>query len=246
MNYFELHIGDYDSATAHLSVIEDAVYSRLLRLYYRSESPLPTDPKQVCRLVRAASKVERDTVEAVLAEFFTLESDGWHNKRADEEIARYNDKRTKAKASIAKRWDVQRTNNERNTDVSLESDTNVLPTNNERNTEVIHRAPVPSHQTPDKSKIKRTERQAARFAEFWAAYPNRKGRKAALAQWNRKGYDAIADRIIADVKARIAGDHDWLRGYVPHGSTYVNGEGWEDSIIPPANGTTAASSAFEV
>lgn len=103
-----------------------------------------------------------------------------------------------------------------------------------------------SSSASSESKIKRTERQAARFAEFWTIYPNRKGRKAALAQWNRKGYDAIADRIIADVKARIAGDHDWLRGYVPHGSTYVNGEGWEDSIIPPANGTTAASSAFEV
>lgn len=246
MNYFELHIGDYDSATAHLSMIEDAVYSRLLRLYYRSESPLPTDPKQVCRLVRAASKVERDTVEAVLAEFFTLESDGWHNKRADEEIARYNDKRTKAKASIAKRWDVQRTNNERNTDVSLESDTNVLPSNNERNTEVIHRAPVPSHQTPDKSKIKRTERQAARFAEFWAAYPNRKGRKDALSRWAVKGYDAIADRIIADVQARKTCDRDWLRGYVPHASSYVNGEGWEDAIPPLLAVAPSAAAAFEV
>ena len=45
--------------------------------------------------------------------------------------------------------------------------------------------------------------------------------------------DGIADRIIADVKARMVNDRDWVRGYVPHGSTYVNAKGWEDDISPP-------------
>ena len=91
MNYFELHVGDYDAATAHLTMLEDAAYGRMLRIYYRTEKPLPADIKQVCRLVRAQSKPERDAVQAVLAEFFVLQEDGWHQARADEELARFRD-----------------------------------------------------------------------------------------------------------------------------------------------------------
>lgn len=89
MNYFELHVGDYDAATAHLTMLEDAAYGRMLRIYYRTEKPLPVDVKQVCRLVRAQSKPERDAVETVLREFFDLRDDGWHQARADAELQRF-------------------------------------------------------------------------------------------------------------------------------------------------------------
>ncbi|WP_265280654.1 YdaU family protein [Verminephrobacter aporrectodeae] len=89
MNYYEHHIGDYAEATAHLSFIEDAAYSRLIRKYYAIEKPLPAEIKAVQRIVSARSKDERDAVGAVLEEFFTLQNDGWHNARCDEEIARY-------------------------------------------------------------------------------------------------------------------------------------------------------------
>lgn len=87
MNFYKHHIGDYDAATAHLTWLEDAAYSRLMRLYYRREEPIPADIAAACRLVRAASKAERDAVELVLREFFTLADDGWHNDRCDAEIA---------------------------------------------------------------------------------------------------------------------------------------------------------------
>lgn len=89
MNYFELHLGDYEAATAHLSVLEDGIYGRLLRLYYRTEKPIPADLKQASRLVRATSKPERDAVQQVLSDFFELREDGYHQQRCDEEIERY-------------------------------------------------------------------------------------------------------------------------------------------------------------
>lgn len=104
MNYYDHHIGDYDSATAHLSWSEDTAYSRLIRMYYRTEKPIPSDVAQACRLVRAVSKSEKHAVVAVLNEFFTLEEDGWHQKRCDEEIARMHEKSSKARNSAAKRW----------------------------------------------------------------------------------------------------------------------------------------------
>lgn len=85
----------------------------------------------------------------------------------------------------------------------------------------------------EKKEQKPIERQAARFGDFWAIYPNKKGKADAEKAWTRKKLDALADTIIADVKARAAQDRQWLDGYIPHGSTYVNAEGWQDAIEKP-------------
>ena len=91
MNYYEHHIGDYAEATAHLSFVEDAAYSRMIRKYYATEKPLPADIKAVQRLVGARTKEERDAVQVVLEEFFTLQDDGWHQRRCDADILKYQD-----------------------------------------------------------------------------------------------------------------------------------------------------------
>ena len=92
MNYYELHIGDYIKATAHLSMVEDAAYRRLIDAYYTREAPLPLDRKAVHKLARAQSKDERAAVDYVLDEFFTQADDGWHQSRCDEEIMKYHEK----------------------------------------------------------------------------------------------------------------------------------------------------------
>jgi len=107
VNYYEHHLGDYAEATAHLSFIEDAAYSRCIRKYYTTEKPLPTEITAVQRLVGARSKEEKAAVNAVLKEFFTLQEDGWHNRRCDEELSRYLDKQTKAKRSANARWNAK-------------------------------------------------------------------------------------------------------------------------------------------
>ena len=89
MNYYEHHIGDYAEATLHLSFIEDAAYSRLIRKYYSTEKPLPADLKQVQRLVGARTREEKSAVETILEEFFILADDGWHNSRCDSEIEKF-------------------------------------------------------------------------------------------------------------------------------------------------------------
>jgi uncharacterized protein YdaU (DUF1376 family) len=86
MNFYKHHLGDYDGATMHLSWDEDMAYTRLLRVYYRDERPIPLELRQVYRLTRAQSKPQREAIDEVLKEFFEKQVDGWHNKRADEEI----------------------------------------------------------------------------------------------------------------------------------------------------------------
>lgn len=104
MNYYKHHIGDYDSHTAHLSWLEDCAYQRLMRVYYRTEKPIPADLKQAWRLVRASNKAERAAVEQVLREFFELQEDGWHQKRCDEHLREEGKKSELARASAMQRW----------------------------------------------------------------------------------------------------------------------------------------------
>lgn len=104
MNYYEHHIGDYTVSTMHLTLVEDAAYSRLLRHYYATEKPLPADVTLLQKIVRATSKKEKDAVIAVLHEFFTLTEEGWRQARCDAEIARYQAKQEKARQSAKARW----------------------------------------------------------------------------------------------------------------------------------------------
>lgn len=139
MNYYEHHIGDYAAATVHLSLLEHGIYTRLLQIYYLREGPIPAD--QVMRLVGARDDSERAAVRDVLNEFFTLTGDVYRNKRCDEEIAKYADKRGKAQASAAKRWETERSANAVPT--HSERTANALPTQSEGN---ALQSPVTSHQ----------------------------------------------------------------------------------------------------
>jgi uncharacterized protein YdaU (DUF1376 family) len=100
MHYYQFNIGDYASHAGHLTEMEDLGFRRLLDLYYLSESPLPNDMNKLCRLIRMRN-FEAE-IGVILGEFFDLEGDSWHNKRADEEIARYQSKADTARANGAK------------------------------------------------------------------------------------------------------------------------------------------------
>jgi uncharacterized protein YdaU (DUF1376 family) len=83
-------------------MIEDAAYRRMLDLYYAAEKPLPLNIDGLYRLVRAKTKQEREAVDIVLQEFFHRQEDGWHNKRADEELVK-GEARVKAAQENGKR-----------------------------------------------------------------------------------------------------------------------------------------------
>lgn len=92
MNHYPHHIGDFNSATIHLTFVERALYRELLDLYYDTERPLNSDVKKLARRVRAVTDEQRAALDIVLEEFFTLCEDGWHNERCDAEIAVYHQK----------------------------------------------------------------------------------------------------------------------------------------------------------
>jgi len=68
------------------------------------------------------------------------------------------------------------------------------------------------------------------FKRFWIAYPRKENKQKAFEAWKRKGLEARADELIADVEARKARHRPWLDGVILHATTYINGSRWEDAI----------------
>jgi uncharacterized protein YdaU (DUF1376 family) len=102
MNYYPFHLGDYTSHTAHLDPLEDLAYRRMLDLYYMREGPLPSDWREIARLIRMRDNGAE--IEAVLSEFFNLTDEGWSHARCERELAAYKRMSEGGKVGAAKRW----------------------------------------------------------------------------------------------------------------------------------------------
>jgi uncharacterized protein YdaU (DUF1376 family) len=205
MNYYEHHLGDYMRDTAHLSLMEDGVYRRLIDAYYAREKPLPANVADCCKLARVSGKTERDAVQYVLREFFQLAEDGWRQKRCDEVIEKYNSKKAKAKQSADARWDAMRTQCERNA--------NAMRTQCDGNAPNLQ-SPVTSNQEPEKNtsasatptrtKVSRVTVDQGWMLHFKLAYPNRAGdqgwRKAERAANARIAEGHTPEEFIAGAK----------------------------------------------
>ena len=229
MLYYTHHLGDYMRDTAHLSMLEDSAYRRLLDAYYIRETPLPTDIKECCKLARAASKQERDAVAYVLAQFFTLESDGYHQSRADAEISKFRSKSSKAKDSAKARWDAQRN--------ECEDDANALQTDMRTHCDGnANQYPITNNQinTPPKPPAGGCEL----FSEFWSAYPRKVAKDAARKAFNRRKVDEdLLAQMLSAIAVQAAAEQ-WRKDggkFIPHPATWLNEGRWQDEVPQAAS-----------
>ncbi len=219
LNFFPFHIGDYAAHARNLSLMEDIAYRRLLDAYYLAERPLSGSSTDVAREIGMRDQL--DSVEYVLGKFFTRCEDAWINKRADQEIAKYNDK--KQKASDAGKASAKRRVNAGSTDVKKTStsvekiQTDVQLTKNQE----------PRTNTPPTPKG-----GGKRFEEFWTAWPknDRKQDKVKCARkWKSESLDDLADRILSDIAIKEKTEK-WRGGFVEAPLVYLNGRRWEDGV----------------
>ena len=67
------------------------------------------------------------------------------------------------------------------------------------------------------------------FERFWEHWPIKRNKAKAKAAFVRKQFEITdIDELIADVEDRKKHDPQWKQGFIPHCSTYINGERWED------------------
>jgi uncharacterized protein YdaU (DUF1376 family) len=145
MNFYKRYMGDFARDTAHLTMIENGAYDRLLDHYYSIEQPLPAGKVDLYRIARAMSGAERRAVDKVVDEFFHLNGDGLrHNKRADEEIKK-REGQAEANKRIAEERERRRrvhkslheTTHEQNNESSTNRSTNDQPNHSHSQKELL-------------------------------------------------------------------------------------------------------------
>lgn len=108
MKHYPHHIGDFNTATRHLSRLERAIYRDMLDMYYDTEAPL--DGNDFDRLARRLLCRDTDEIAALqflLAEFFEQQEDGsWLHHRCERELAAF--KRQQADRGVVKGNEKQR------------------------------------------------------------------------------------------------------------------------------------------
>jgi len=77
------------------------------------------------------------------------------------------------------------------------------------------------------------------FVQFWQAYPRHENRKKCVEWWKRhKPNQELLDRMLAAI-ARQKSWQKWREGYIPHPSTWLTGERWNDEEpVRPGSGPT--------
>jgi uncharacterized protein YdaU (DUF1376 family) len=123
MHFYPHHIGDYRSATMHLSNEEDLAYRRLLEMYYDTEQPIPDDLQLVSRRIR----VTPEALLFVLQEFFVLVNKGWKNKRCDLVINDYHEMAEKNRRNGKKGGRPKKPKEEQENPVGSEWDASGMP-----------------------------------------------------------------------------------------------------------------------
>ncbi len=114
-----------------------------------------------------------------------------------------------------------------------DSNDDVTPPRYEGQDEIVTNKKKRQHTEQEQNIIVRSGERTP-FNAFWDAYPEqgRKRKKTATEIWARKKLDAHLEQILADLMVRTTGHGPWLDGFVHNATTYLNGEIWNDPILP--------------
>jgi uncharacterized protein YdaU (DUF1376 family) len=108
--WYPFYPGDYGRDTAHLSLCENGAFRSLLDHCYATGGQLPKGKAALYRICRASDDAERSAVDSVVSQFFVFRDDGYHNGRADRELAKQAELKDRLSGSgrrgAQKRWGI--------------------------------------------------------------------------------------------------------------------------------------------
>jgi uncharacterized protein YdaU (DUF1376 family) len=235
VNYYPFHIGDYLSATRHLSWEEDAAFRRLLDTYYTTEKPLPPDHRAVCRLVLATTDAQREAVRVVLEEFFEATPEGWVNHRAAAEIETMREKQEKQREKANKRWSKPRAEPGNAPAMPRDSETHAAAS--KCDADAMPPTPTPTPTPTKEPKQKRPARSVPALtfaapdwidAEAWTAYLAMRAKKRAHPT------DYACRLVVAELEKLRRQGHDPAESL-----RQSTRNSWTD-VYPPRNGNADA------
>ena len=212
MHYYPHHIGDYKSATMHLSNEEDLAYRRLLEMYYDTEQYIPLETQWVARRLRVGT----DALTSVLKDYFIETEKGWRHSKCDLIIAEYQEMAEK-----------NRRNGKLGGRPKANKHADVNPVGSQLVTSGI---PVETHSKANHKPITKTNNQlyTPEFEEFWSLYPQKTGKGEAYKSWNKIKPNATLRAEIAKAVGNYKLSKKVKEGFIKNPATWLNQRCWED------------------
>ncbi len=234
--YFPFYVSDFDGDTRHMSVESIGIYIRLL-IYQWTNGRIPCSEPMMIRIAGCSHDQFMECWENEVGQCFEKFDDGlvtsYRNNRLQierDKVLASTEQRRQAGINSGK----SRRKTSRKTPKKQPHRTSVpFPFEREGNEKAtIHNH---SHNHNQKTKVK----TIGRFEEFWEVYPKKTGKKPCSAKWKARRLDRLADQIIQNVRDRIEGDSQWLKGFVPNPLTFINQDRWDDPIQKETAGEKA-------
>lgn len=233
MHFYKFNIGDYASHTRHLSLIEDAIYRRLLDLAYTTEQPILNDIREISRKINA--REYQQEIQDVLNEFFVLVQDGWVNNRVLKEIEDVGVKSEKARLSALQRWAhikqgrADKSQCDENANAHLE-DANASSDDAKAIKSDATQDPLPETRDP----LHTNQEKIDLFEALWKIYPRKKNKGDAKKAWKKIKSPVETLELIKHALNWQTKSIEWTKEggqYIPYPSSYLNSEGWLDEPV---------------
>ncbi len=243
MHYYQFHVGDWILDTNHLTLEEEAVYRRLLDHYYNTESAIPEETQSVIRRLRLRGYEE--LVGSILDEFFVLEEDGWHNKRADKEIADYNKKAEQARNNGRKGGRPKKEKQQVTEEENPEKTQSVSIANQEESGSKTNHKPLTNNHKPNNTPLTpQSDDSEKDFQRFWDAFGLKKGLKPAEKAFLKAIKKISVDDLV--MKAKVY--HQWCQKtetQQKYAQGWLNDERWNDDLTIPAQKQRKGNGAMD-
>lgn len=201
----------YERDAGTLSYVQDSAYRRMLDHYYKTGEPLPLDKDAIYRACRAMKREERGAIDHALNSFFVRELDGYHQPRADEEIARASDISAKRSGAASKRHNKSDAIAEQ-----LETHLTATATPSEAKASSVFRSSKPEN---------------GGFAEFYEVFPLHKSRGAAARAYHKALKRADEETILAGAKHYAQQRHGEEPQFTKYPATWLNQDCWLDENV---------------
>jgi uncharacterized protein YdaU (DUF1376 family) len=213
VHYYKRNLGDYAKKAGRLSMLQHGAYTLLIDACYDREQ-FPTK-REAIDWTWASSTAEVEAVEFVLSKFFVEENGVFVQKRIQEELSEYQSKsETNKRIALDRETNRKKKGTNRSPSVNTASNSGDEPPPNQEPLTKNHKPNI----TPDG------------FDAFWARYPKKTAKPAALKAFKAQKVNGELPDILADITRKVASP-DWQKEggqFIPNPATYLNQRRWED------------------
>lgn len=234
---FQFYPGDWLSSP-HIMMMtpaEEGAYIRLLAVAWsQDDCGLPNDPKYLAAISRLG---DQWCTNGALMACFVERNGRLYNDRLLIERDKQQKWSERSKSGAERRWKNSKNTNENGKIIVHDKSTNGAPLVPQCSSSSISSSIDPPLSPRGKRSNSISIFNEPRFNRFWAAYPRKVNKPAAIKAWNKLAPDdATLDAMGAGFKAQLASDA-WTRDggqYIPHPATWLNGRRWEDQVLAPS------------